>query len=386
MKRTFAILLCAVLALAGCGQAATTASVGADVTATVAATPTPAPEVTATDDASVQPDATDDAGDEDPAPDADLGTQPPDDGTPDATYTPDGTKSVTTGLEKKSPYKPVAVMIENTVPARPQKGLGQADIVYEVLVENASMTRFMCVFNDNMPKTAGPVRSLRPYYVDLADEYAGALCFFGGPEYKPASIYTRLEKSPLKVVANGITGKWGKYYWRTKDKAAPHNVYTDLTRITALFDELPAAKHFLFDAAATPVGDDVTKIEVPYNKSTLDTVYNYDAASKKYLRSVNGKPFVDGLDNKQIAVSNVIVQNTTLDFTGDYKGRVEIGFIGKGDADVFTAGKHIKATWEKKSAKDATVYRDANGKEIVLQPGNTWVQVVYSKVKYTYGN
>ena len=378
MKRTFAILLCAVLALSGCAQAAApTAS--ADVTATVAATPTP-------DGDTAQPDATAEAGDEDPAPDAELGTQPPDDGTPADAYTPDGTKSVTTGLEKKSPYKPVAVMIENTVPARPQKGLGQADIVYEVLVENASMTRFMCVFNDNMPKTAGPVRSSRPYYIDLADEFGGAYCFFGGPEYKPASIYTRLEKSPLKIVANGITGKWGKYYWRSKDKAAPHNVYTDLTRIAELFEELPAAKHFLFDAAATPVGDDVTKIEVPYNKSTLDTVYTYDAASKKYLRSVNGKPFVDGLDNQQIAVTNVIVQNTKLEFTGDYKGRVEISFIGKGEADVFTAGKHIKATWEKKSAAEPTVYRDSNGKEIVLQPGNTWVQVVYSKIKYTYGN
>ena len=60
-------------------------------------------------------------------------------------------------------------------------------------------------------------------------------------------------------------------------------------------------------------------------------------------------------------------------------------FIGKGAADVFTAGKHVKATWEKKSATDPTIYRDQSGQEIKLQPGNTWVQVVYDKIKYTYG-
>lgn len=372
MKRALLLLLCAVFVFAGCGQQPAVAP-SADMTETPVVTATPIPDET-------------DPPDEDPAPNAALGTQPPVSTAPTATYTPDGTKSVTSGLDKTGPYKPIAVMIENTVAARPQKGMGKADIVYELLVENASMTRFMCVFNDNLPKNVGPVRSSRPYYIDLADEYGGAYCFFGGPEYKPASIYTRLKNSPLKIVANGITGKWGKYYWRSKDRKAPHNVYTDLTRIAELFEELPAAFHFRFDAGAVMAGDDVTKINIPYNKTTLNTDYVYDPQTKKYNRLVNKKPFMDGLDNTPITVTNVIVQNAKLTFTGDYKGRVAIDLIGKGDADVFSGGKHVKATWEKKDAVSPTVYRNEAGEEITLLPGNTWVQVIYEKTKVTYGN
>ena len=51
-------------------------------------------------------------------------------------------------------------MIENSEKARPQTGLQQADIVYEAMAEG-SITRMLCVFNDQKPVVAGPVRSTR---------------------------------------------------------------------------------------------------------------------------------------------------------------------------------------------------------------------------------
>ena len=49
--------------------------------------------------------------------------------------------------------------------ARPQIGLNQADIVIEELVEG--ITRFMAVFQSNIPDTVGPIRSARSSDVDL---------------------------------------------------------------------------------------------------------------------------------------------------------------------------------------------------------------------------
>ena len=43
--------------------------------------------------------------------------------------------------------------------ARPQIGIAHADIVYEILVEG--ITRFMAVFQSDIPETVGPVRSAR---------------------------------------------------------------------------------------------------------------------------------------------------------------------------------------------------------------------------------
>src|SRR5260370_480965 len=52
----------------------------------------------------------------------------------------------------------LSVKIENAPEARPQTGLQNADIVYEQIVEYG-ITRFMAVFNSNVPPILGPIRS-----------------------------------------------------------------------------------------------------------------------------------------------------------------------------------------------------------------------------------
>ena len=59
--------------------------------------------------------------------------------------------SFTTGLPFDGEYLPIIVSIENSPAARPQLGLQTADIVYEIPVEG-SVTRFLCVFSDNVPE------------------------------------------------------------------------------------------------------------------------------------------------------------------------------------------------------------------------------------------
>lgn len=60
-----------------------------------------------------------------------------------------------------------AVMIENSVDARPQAGLYEADMVVEAVAEGG-VSRFVTFFQEGQPTSIGPIRSARPYYVDLA--------------------------------------------------------------------------------------------------------------------------------------------------------------------------------------------------------------------------
>src|SRR5690606_521307 len=53
------------------------------------------------------------------------------------------------------------VKIENSAAARPQTGLGSADVVWEEMVEGG-ITRLVAVFHSQVPETLGPIRSLRP--------------------------------------------------------------------------------------------------------------------------------------------------------------------------------------------------------------------------------
>ena len=54
----------------------------------------------------------------------------------------------------------IAVKIDNIVYARPQTGLGAADIVYVIPVEGG-LSRFMAIYSSHLPPVIGPVRSAR---------------------------------------------------------------------------------------------------------------------------------------------------------------------------------------------------------------------------------
>lgn len=75
-------------------------------------------------------------------------------------------------------------MINNHPKARPQTGLTEADIVYEVLAEG-EVTRFLAIFQSSNPKLIGPVRSSRDYYIELAKGYNSLYIAHGySPEAK----------------------------------------------------------------------------------------------------------------------------------------------------------------------------------------------------------
>lgn len=58
-----------------------------------------------------------------------------------------------TGMKTKEDVtnRPVAVMVSNQEPARPQTGLANADIVMEMLTEG-NVTRFMAIYQSTPPE------------------------------------------------------------------------------------------------------------------------------------------------------------------------------------------------------------------------------------------
>jgi len=67
-------------------------------------------------------------------------------------------------MMEKENVRPIAVMIDNdTEAARPQIGLEDAYMVYEIVVEGRA-TRFMALFKDYDLEKVGPVRSSRHYF------------------------------------------------------------------------------------------------------------------------------------------------------------------------------------------------------------------------------
>ena len=104
----------------------------------------------------------------------------------------------------------------------------------------------------------------------------------------------------------------------------------------------------------------------------------YTFSKKVYERYMRGQEHKDRDTNEFFVAKNIVVcyiKNGLLDDPED-KGRQELYNIGTGEGVFITNGKAINITWEKTSRQNKTKYYDNEGKEIILNDGITWVQIV----------
>ena len=308
--------------------------------------------------------------------------------------------SLTTGLASDKEYKPFVAMIENSPAARPQTGVQQADIVYEVMAEG-SITRFLCLFNDNLPVKAGPIRSTRLYYISIQREWDAPLIHYGGPSdsSKPSYVYGS-NSGDIRLRLDGLKGGYSKYFWRDSERKAPHNVYTDLTKFMDLYDYTPKDRtQFTFDPNYAPQGDTVDTVGIPFSSKKDNFVeFRYNAATDKFERYMSGVPFEvrtvtkdengnDQTDTAILTTQNIIVQYAkTYLLSNDVKGRKMVDTVGEGKAEFFIGGKHLTGTWARESEDSSTVYTLDDGTPVTLKPGNTWIcmQPTDDEIAVTY--
>lgn len=310
--------------------------------------------------------------------------------TPSASPTPTVFYSPLTGLpvaDNAATQQPVVgVMIENLYPdARPQSALGSAGIVYEALAEGG-ITRFMALFQEPLPGIMGPVRSLRPYYLDWGLEYNIPVAHAGGSEPALNSI------KPLGMKDINALTYSGSYFYRTSDRYAPHNLYTNsdlLGKIIAKlgFATAPAFAPYQRKADAPPQAATHPVININFSSYYYGVKYTYDAPSNAYLRVMGGAPHIDRNTNQQIKVKNIVVEFVPVTYGTqpvDKKPETDYHLIGSGKALVFEDGGVTDATWSKADDHAPTVLTDAGGKPIQFNRGNTWFEVLPTGNSVTY--
>ncbi len=285
---------------------------------------------------------------------------------------------------QNSDSRPIAVMIDNDDKrARPQIGLETAYLIYEIIVEGGS-TRFMALFNEFDKEKVGPVRSSRHYFIDYAMENDAIYTHCG---YSPQAA-SDLKSFRINNI-NGVTGTDGSMFWRdyTYDKTW-HNLYTSLKKLSAFskdsknYKTTTDVKPFKYNNIDTDnyvkSGEDATKIDIPYSPS-YTVNYTYDNETKRYLRSINGEEH-KSQTGEVLSAKNIIVyrlDNYTLN-DGENKGRQNIENIGSGTGYYFTNAKAVKINWSKPSRSAKTTYTFENGEELILNPGNTYIQIMPS--------
>lgn len=278
------------------------------------------------------------------------------------------------------------VVIENHPDARPQSGLGQAGVVYEALAEGG-ITRFLAFFLDQRPPQIGPVRSLRTYFLDWGLEFNAPVVHAGGN----ADALDEVGPLGMKDI-NALLGQYSGSFSRSSDRVAPHNLYTTSDQLDSLEAKLGFNKPANFEPSPrkkeAPAGGSAPHpdININYSYNGYQVEYQYDQATNSYLRFLAGQPHIDRNTNQQIKVKNVVVQYmpTSYGTTRIGEQTVMMGTPGSGKAIVFTDGGAIEGTWSKGSHNVRTKLLDANGKDIPLNPGNTWYSIVPTDKTVSY--
>jgi hypothetical protein len=269
-----------------------------------------------------------------------------------------------------------AVMIENSPSSRPQAGINEAGVVFEAVAEGG-ITRFLTLFQDTTPDYIGPVRSVRPYYVQWALGFDAAVAHVGGSADGLALV--RQHKDLDQFFNAGP-------YWRVSNRVAPHNMYSSVQQLRdKQISKGWATSQFTGFARKdkeTPNAS-VTARTVDFNISgaAYNSHYDYDAATNQYARSVGGAPHTDERSGQQLTAKVVVGLVMPQGKNGIY---TTYNTIGSGAAYIFQDGIVHQGTWTKTSNASQFTFKDAAGAEIKLNPGRTWLTVVGGTDRVSY--
>lgn len=295
--------------------------------------------------------------------------------------------------EAQAAQRPIAVMMPTDKIAQPSYGIGNAEILYEIMEEGNISRQMAIIPNWQGLSQIGNLRSCRLYYLPAAKEWDPILVHFGGVFYMQGTIDAPDMNNLSGTYEYGVGGArpGAGYFYRTTNRKAPHNAYisaegvqkacAELGYQTTIRDEYYNSKHFTFaegvntleqygGQALTANVIDLSQV-FSYTKSSLQ----YDPTSGLYLKNLHGKAQTDGLTGAQIAFANVIVQNTNWAYA-DAKGYLAFQMVDSTqDGYYFTKGKVIHIRWVKNSDYEPTRYYDDYGNEIQLNTGKTYIAV-----------
>lgn len=292
-----------------------------------------------------------------------------------------------------SAQRPVAVMLNNLRIANPQIGIGQADILYECLVEGG-ITRLMGVFSDySSLETLGSVRSSRDYYIDFAQNHDAIYVCAGGSPQAYSELYSR-EINFLCGVNMYTPNTFYRDQSRINSMGYEHSLMTSGSGIvsgisfkgyrTTLKSDFTSP--FIFDAETNSAADGVEAKHLILTYSASQVVQMiYSEASNTYYRFQFGDvAHVDGATNQQLNFTNVLlIYHTVKAIPGDTSGRLAVTTTGSGKGYYISGGKAVSITWKKDTRDSVIQLTTSTGEPLNMAPGKTFVSILPTTAEST---
>ena len=298
-------------------------------------------------------------------------------------------ESPTTGLPFSGPYTPILMVVDNAPAAYPHWGVSQADIMFQVPNMGGGATKLLALFSDHMPTRAGGIRSARMPFVDVAFAFGAAFMFAGTPPETMTDatpeidVYKRIRDNGYRrdTLYFDVLGN-GAYHHREAGRTAPHNLVADVQQVQQLALQNGATfspRPFKFTDAAPASDVSATQVNLTvYNGQAVNTAsaatYDYLADKNAYTRTSQSGLNVDAeTPDQPLLFNNLVFLRMDYRFHGNYVNLANP--VGSGRADFFMGGKYIPGAWVRQDSNSRFVFTDANGEELALQRGTTFITI-----------
>lgn len=278
--------------------------------------------------------------------------------------------------------RPVALVVENLSPARPQWAIGTSDIIVEGEVEGG-ISRMLWLYADytNVPEKVGPMRSARPSYIKFSEFFDSIYIHWGGSHSKSGykGGYDVIKDDKVDDI-DGMDG--GELFGRdtTRSVSSEH-------RGILKGDKLPAAikekgyrtelneekfTQFQFNDEAKPAGESAAdSFKCTFSSRTDTRKFSYSSDDKKYHTN-------DW--RKDVKFKNVIIlmdetKYITVPYKKSHTTYLNYQFTG-GSGYYASLGKATKITWSIDNGK--LLLKDSNGNELKLNKGKSYIGLASS--------
>jgi hypothetical protein len=250
-------------------------------------------------------------------------------------------------------------------------GLEQADLVIEERIEDRA-TRFFAIFHAELPDVVGPVRSGRTSDLDLLAGLGTPIMILSGAHFAVMGQLNDLAGGVVLVV-DDARGTW---HYRDNDYRRPDNLFSDPPAILDFFGDRAGTPEpiFTYDGAGEtrPAGD----VGVGVTVTGRDIVSFVFVPGEGYVRIQDGAVHLTR-DGGRLRVDNLVIMETiyTPSTVVLGVGAVDAVTVGSGPVTVFIGGEVWQGTWQRPDAGAGYTFLDADGTEIFLDPGQTWISL-----------
>ncbi len=284
--------------------------------------------------------------------------------------------------------RPVMVKISNYPrEGRPHAGLSFADLVFEYYI-GYGFNRFMAVFLGQDADMAGPVRSGRLVDAQLAEMYQGLLFYGNADDSTDEQILKEL--GPRALAEKDVPSP---PKFRIEAEIPETTLFVNTRQLSEYYTNVLGGSNnrrdlrgMIFSNEIHPVNETADFLAVQFSRQARGE-WRYNAATGLYERWIESgattsgdipmEPMVDRVNNRQIAMANVILVFATYTELAPTKHNIALFDQNAGKRAVFFRdGVRIEGSWVTVSNGRPIQFFNSWGLPMHLKPGPSWIVFV----------